>query len=933
MQIVNAIQLKNGAVVKDDVKGFNSFTQPLQFLSHTEKDDDWAMHNMDWLEWQGIQQIRQNARKLMKNYKLAEGVIDRSDYMAVEDCAPDDLDELVNILSMDSIQDEYEDDSMDLKFYPIIPNVINVLVAEFAKRNTAITFRTEGEHSYNEIMTAKMGELEEALLADASSRLTKQMIEMGMDPESPEAQEQLSPDLMKRLPEIEGFYSKTYQTIGEEWAQKQHGIDVKRFHMDEMEEIAFRDSLITDREFWHFNMYEDDYGIELWNPALTFYHKSPSIDYISKGNWVGKIDMFTVSDVLEMLGPMLNQEQQESLEGLHPIRAGRLLMDDLPNDGSYYNPQASHADNMDPSLQMKRWLTHQEHSYDADDIVSWIIGQSEGNGILRDDQMLRVTTAYWKTQRKVGYLTSVLEHGEVKMSIVDETYVVANNPIYHSNVSSQRNAQTLIAGDHIDWIWINQVIGARKIGPNRGTFTDYQDRDEFSPIYIGIEGNKIGPIRYQFKGDDSLYGCKLPVEGKIFTERNTKSTALVDLMKPAQIGHNMVCNQLVDIIIDEIGSVVALDQNALPQHAMDESWGKGNYAKAYGAMKEFGILPLDTSLANTENALNFNHYQMLNLEQGSRIRTRVELAHFFKQQGLDVIGFTPERLGQQIGQTQTATGTEQAVAGSYAQTEMYFIQHSDHLMPRVHQMRTDLAQYYHSQRDSIKLQSMISPDERKFFEINGVDLLMLDIHVYATTNANDRHMLEQMKAIAGKNNTAGASLLDIENVLESKSMGTLNNALREMEAKAEERAKLEHARAKELAQAESEARQKEIAMENDHDAKIQESKNRANVLIAEIRAAGFGATQDLDQNMQSDFVDAMDKIKEDQNYQSIFNFDKTKEDNKNRLGSRKLDIEEKKIDTAKEIADNQLKVARENTSASEIKAKREANSNKKSTKK
>ena len=164
MQIVNALELKDGAKVKDDVKGFNSFTQPIQFLGSDEKDDDRAMHNMDWLESQGILQIRQNARRLMKNYKLAEGVIDKSDYMPVEDAAPDDLDELVGILSMDYIQDSYEDDSMDLKFYPIIPNVINVLVAEFAKRNTSVTFRTEGEHSYNEIMTAKMGDLEEALL-------------------------------------------------------------------------------------------------------------------------------------------------------------------------------------------------------------------------------------------------------------------------------------------------------------------------------------------------------------------------------------------------------------------------------------------------------------------------------------------------------------------------------------------------------------------------------------------------------------------------------------------------------------------------------------------------------------------------------------------------------------------------------------------------
>jgi hypothetical protein len=30
--------------------------------------------------------------------------------------------------------------ALELKFYPIIPNVINVLVAEFAKRSTKLTY-------------------------------------------------------------------------------------------------------------------------------------------------------------------------------------------------------------------------------------------------------------------------------------------------------------------------------------------------------------------------------------------------------------------------------------------------------------------------------------------------------------------------------------------------------------------------------------------------------------------------------------------------------------------------------------------------------------------------------------------------------------------------------------------------------------------------
>ena len=168
----------------------------------------------------------------------------------------------------------------------------------------------------------------------------------------------------------------------------------------------------------------------------------------------------------------------------------------------------------------------------------------------------------------------------------------------------------------------------------------------------------------------------------------------------------MVNNQIADILVDELGTVIMFDQNALPRHSMGEDWGKNNLAKAYVAMKDFGMMPLDTSITNTENATNFNHYQTLNLEQTNRLMSRIQLANHFKNQAFESIGINPQRMGTPIAQ-QTATGVTQAMNQSYSQTEMYFTQHSDHLMPRVHQMRTDLSQYYHSTNPSVRLSYII----------------------------------------------------------------------------------------------------------------------------------------------------------------------------------------------------------------------------------
>ena len=331
MQVYNAMQLKKGAKVEHNRLG--SITQPLQFLSKSEKDEQWAAWNLDWLEWNGLRQLRRNARRLMKNYKLAKGIIDRSDYIVEEDNEYRDIVELLT---------KEDDSALELRFYPIIPNVINVLVAEFAKRSTKLTYRAVDEYSYNEMLEQKRMMIEDTLMADAQTKIIAALLEQGMDPQSEEAQQQLSPDTIKSLPEIEKFFQKDYRSMVEQWATHQHKVDIERFRIEELEERAFRDMLITDREFWHFRMMEDDYDVELWNPVLTFYHKSPDSRYISQANWVGKTDMLTPSDVVDKYGYLMTEEQLASLESVYPIRSAAYNIGGLQNDGSLYDATKSH---------------------------------------------------------------------------------------------------------------------------------------------------------------------------------------------------------------------------------------------------------------------------------------------------------------------------------------------------------------------------------------------------------------------------------------------------------------------------------------------------------------------------------------------------------------------------------------------------------------
>jgi len=911
MQVLNALQLKKGA--KAEYNKMGSLMQPVQFLPEKEKNEEWAAWNIDWIENQGVKQLRRNSRRLLKNYKLAKGIIDKTDYIIEDD---NDYADLVDLLTKEDAS------ALEIKFYPIIPNIINVLVGEFAKKYARVTFRAVDDTSYNEMLEQKRAMIEETLLAEATRDIILKIQASGAQLEEEQFQEAINPERLKTLPEIEQFFKKDYRSLVEEWASHQLKVDEERFKMYELEERAFRDMLITDREFWHFRMSEDDYEVELWNPVLTFYHKSPDARYISQSNWVGKCDMMTVSDVIDKYGYLMTEEELKALEAVYPARSAGYAIPGTPNDGSFYDPTKSHKWNTEmPSLGYRQFVTNYEmNTKYGGDIVNWILGESEDLYEFGDTYMLRVTTVYWKTQRRVGHLTKVMEDGTVIQDIVDDRYKVLDKPLYNTNVSKNKTKENVIFGEHIDWIWINEVWGGVKIGPNHPTYWGMTNPEGLNPIYIGVDKNKPHRLRFQFKGDSTLYGCKLPVEGSVFSDRNTRSTSLVDLMKPYQIGYNIVNNQIADILVDELGTVIMLDQNAIPRHSLGEDWGKNNLAKAYVAMKNFQMLPLDTSITNTENALNFQHYQVLNLEQTQRLMSRTQLANYFKQQAFESIGITAQRLGAPNEQ-QTAAGVQASLESSYAQTEVYFIQHSDHLMPRVHQMRTDLAQYYHSTTPSVRLQYISTEAEKVNFQINGVDLLLRDFNVFCTTKANHRQVLEQLKQMALTNNTTGASIYDLGNIVKADNIAEVTHIMKSAEEKQAAQKQAEMQQLQQMKEQEIQARQQEAQMKMQFEAEQKERERQKDITVAEIRAAGYGAMQDINQNQVSDFQDSLKAIKESENYQQQMGLKREQESNKKEMNVQKIALERERLQTQREVAERQLDVAKENKNRYDVKDK------------
>lgn len=189
----------------------------------------------------------------MRNLRLANGVIDKRDYIQSEQ---NEYSDIFNVTG------DARDSIYDLLFFPIIPSVIDLLRGEFGERTSKLMFRAVDDQSVNERLEAKKALIEQILIQEKQQQLAQKLIQQGYDPNSEEMQQALAPQQIMSLPELERSFKESYRSQIEEYCVHQKNVDDHRFNMPELEERQFTNLLTFEREFWEVNMMEDDYSME-----------------------------------------------------------------------------------------------------------------------------------------------------------------------------------------------------------------------------------------------------------------------------------------------------------------------------------------------------------------------------------------------------------------------------------------------------------------------------------------------------------------------------------------------------------------------------------------------------------------------------------------------------------------------------------------------
>lgn len=751
-------------------------------------------------EWIGRQQVNKKRDIVAKKFNLAYGVVDVNDYVKEESEFKTEL------TLMDGQPMDY-----DLKFYPIIPNIVHALTSELSKHYINYSAIAINREATNEVLDSKNNMLRSILVSRLQAIYDAELANNGVTPESQPEIYQQQQEVFKSLPKVQNYFNKEFRLEVEKWANHQLQIDEKRFRMKDLEKQALFNKIVTDLPFVHINLLEGDYKPEILDPRYTYYLRSPHTDDISEAVMFGWFEYESPLNLITRFGDKLREEDIEKLNNLH-IHYRTLLT--IDSKARY---------NMDvPGIleSAQNYLAFRE-------IANTSYKDSKYRGEEYKERLVEVSNMYIQVPRKLGKLTMVLGE-EVTTSIVDDTYKITYKPKYDTSIQKEKNEDNLIFGEHISWFYINELWRCAKINLSTNPNPDNSD-----DIWIILEKFPI-----QLSKAGRRYGSYIPIHGGPKTNRYNEIITIVDKCKPWQVFYNYLWNRNEQILKNEIGKFFAMNQAIIPQESMGEEWGQNNLLQWVLAARDIGVAPTDTSLANTNNpalAATGGYGQVIDLSVTDQVLQKAKLAEICKNECLMSVGISPQFLAD-ISPSETATGIAQGINRSATQIKYLYDEHFA-TFELVRQTMLEFAKYTASQATQVEQTYINDEGERVIFQIPS-DLLIHQLGVYVSANMDDNIVIENVRRYVLADNTIGADIMDKVALVSAKSVSEIYSKLKDVtknrEIKEQQMLQREEANQQRMIEEQT----KQLQMKLEEEARQRELDRTHEKEIAEIKVIG-----------------------------------------------------------------------------------------------
>ena len=832
---------------------------PDQFKTEKEKQDEsWIKNTMDYFSNKAYAEYVKNRDTFVKNYDLMKGILRMEDFYQEPEVRS-----FTDVLTGDLELPAY------VKMYSIVTTPVNELVGEISKRPDTFRVKAFDDDSQAEELQFKTDTLQEYVIGQVKQQFAQKAAMQGEEIDEEQLQQMTMEQVKEEL--------DSYTSIAEKWANHVLTCQKAEFNLKEKSEDAFRDMLISAREFYH--IYEDNsklgFNIEVANPKNTWFLTTPDRKWISdptgraQGAYAaGTVQVMELSEIIESIPDLTKEEIDHLRSSLQDYGLINVRESNLGNPDAIPGQDSVMYDTFDPLVLQTRMIIESEMKENNDGLKDFL---GLTNNVSSFGYKYVVVRSYWISKRKIGKLIYIDDMGNEQSLLVDETYKSGTIPTQQS----------------LEWGWVNEWY----------------------------QGTKIGPDIYHIKPFKLLNYC--PIIGTTYEVKNTEAKSLVDLMKPFQVLYNVCMNQLYKLLEKEMGKVQLMSLRHVPipkdgdaQDALD-IWEM--------EARNRGVVFVDDSPENLKAPSSFNQYTALDLTRTQEIQSRYTLAQQVKQECWELVGMSRQRMGS-VAASESATGTNTAMQQSYSQTEPLFVAH-EYVMGQLYQAIIDAALYVESSKPQSTLSYITSEGQSAFVQVNGSDLKFRDLKVFLTNRPEDTQMFNELRQLSQAVLQNGGTLYDVVELYSTKSQRELKKSFKDLRDRqiALQEQQQQLAQQQQQAQQQQAQAQQEFAIQQHqeqmaHDDYQKELDRLSKEKIAIISATGYGKveSEDVNANAVPDVLEVSKLDMEQQKATKDYGLQMADMQAKNKQASDKMSIEKEKLQVARENMANDLAVAKEN---------------------
>ena len=425
------------------------------------------------------------------------------------------------------------------------------------------------------------------------------------------------------------------------------------------------------------------------------------------------------------------------------------------------------------SLTEQQVLELEEPRHSESDITFlYANSQNKDENSFRN-RLIEVINVYWKSRKRIGFLTYIdPETGMMEEQEVEDGFRLPK--------------EMKEAGAKLTWRWVNEVW--------EGTRVDGR-------MYINVN-----PIANQRLSIDNPSKCKLPINGRRYSDTNSSNISLVKLGIPYQLNYNIYKYRLELAIARSKDIIAQFDINMIPK--------KWDMDKFMYYVEGTGIAWVDYNKEGIQ--LNPQHQSVLDMSIKT-IGQYIQLLESILVEWEKISGVSRQRQGE-IGAYEGKASSQQAILQSSHITEDLF-RKFERMEQRDFQALLD---YSKEAWLTGKKGMYVMPDgTTDFLDVDSMQHMESNYGIFVSDAGKDQEKLQNIKGLTQAMMQGGAKPGDIAEMLSSDSFSEIKSNL-----KAADRAQEELEAAQQQAQQQMQEQQLEAAQMAQEAQSLENEKDR-----------------------------------------------------------------------------------------------------------